>query len=382
MRIGIDARLWNETGVGRYVRNLVSNLVLINSRNEYVLFIHPSIRKGMNLSNVKCQMSIVDADFPWHSISEQVNFPKVLNMENLDLVHFPYFSVPIFYKRPYIITLHDLIVKNYATGRASTLPYPLYLAKRLGYKAVLSNAVRKSKKIIVPSNAVRDEVLKAFPSINSDKVEVIYEGGFGSNIKNKKFNLPAGKAGIKNIEREYFVRVGNYYPHKNIENLLFAFKMLINDFETRHVKLVLVGKKDFFFKKIEKLVLSLDLKENIIFLEDVDDQELISLYQNSKGVVVPSFMEGFSLTSVEALSVGSIVIASDIPVHREVCEACAIYFNPNDPDEIRKRMEEVFKLTKESRSELIKEGLEQSKKFSWKKMAKETLGIYKSQLNQ
>lgn len=373
MKIGIDCRLWGQpVGVGRYVRNLVSNLVHLDKKNEYILFAKFQDQNEIESVIHNTKFIIRKADISWHGLREQIELPKILNTHDLDLMHFPYFSIPFFYYKPFIVTVHDLIINRFNTGRASTLPYPLYLIKRLGYHAVLSNAVYRAKKIIVPSSAVKTDLLKTYSNINPDKVEVTYEGGFEDNLKSSILNLKS------KIEGEYFIRVGNYYPHKNVENLLFAFKMLINDYKTRNTKLVLVGRKDFFFKRIENLVSKLDLKENVIFLDNVSDEELTGLYRNAIATVVPSFMEGFSLTSVEALSVGSIVLASDIPVHREVCNGSAIYFNSNDPDEIRKRMEEVFKLSQASRDKLVREGKKRATQFSWKKMAFQTLKIYDS----
>lgn len=372
MKIGIDCRLWNETGVGRYIRNLVENLILIDKKNDYVLFVRSRDQEEIKFTVHNSKFIIHTTDIKWHTLGEQVLFPRILNEQNLDLVHFPYFSVPVFYNKPYVVTLHDLIVQKFSTGRASTLPYPLYLAKRLGYKAVLKNAVRKSKKIMVPSFAVKQDLMDEYKFLPEGKILVTYEGGFDFNIKNKKLN-------IKGIEEgKYFVRVGNYYPHKNVEHLLMAFKMLINDFETRNTKLVLVGKKDFFFKRIEKIIKSWDLTENVIFRDNITDDELLALYKNSIATVVPSFMEGFSLTAVEALSAESPVVASDIPVHREVCADTAIYFDPHDINDIKQKLNHAFMLTKESRAGFIEEGKKRAEKFSWDEMAKETLLVYNS----
>src|SRR3990167_10485190 len=106
MKIGIDGRLWNETGVGRYIRNLVENLQEIDKDNEYVLFMRSTdIQKWKMLASLRSgenrKWKVVPTDIRWHTISEQLKFPHILNKENLDLVHFPYFSVPVGYKRPF-----------------------------------------------------------------------------------------------------------------------------------------------------------------------------------------------------------------------------------------------------------------------------------------
>ena len=143
MKIGIDCRLWNETGVGRYIRNLVENLLVLDTKNEYVLFMRSEDSKKCKVQGARPK--IIEVDIRWHSVEEQVKFPQVLNKENLDLMHFPYFSVPIWYKKPFVVTIHDLIIHHFPTGKASTLPKPLYTVKHLAYKHVSAQAIKKAK---------------------------------------------------------------------------------------------------------------------------------------------------------------------------------------------------------------------------------------------
>ncbi len=98
MRIGIDARLWKETGVGRYIRNLVKELQVLDKANDYILFVRKTDYEKVitQIGNDKFKVKI--ADVRWHTIDEQLKLPQILNKENLDLVHFPYFSVPVGYK--------------------------------------------------------------------------------------------------------------------------------------------------------------------------------------------------------------------------------------------------------------------------------------------
>ncbi len=371
MKIGIDCRLWNQTGVGRYTRNLVINIAELGSKNDFVLFVRAEDRADVHAEVKKSNFKIVIVNIPWHGLDEQTQFPKILNSENLDLMHFPYFSVPFFYYKPYVVTVHDLIVNKFNTGRASTLPAPLYLAKRVGYHAVMANAVYRAKKIIVPSKTVKEDLLNTYLNVNSDKIIVTYEGGFESNLKLKTKNE-------KKVEGQYLLRVGNFYPHKNVEKLLTAFASFVYDSADKNIKLVLVGKKDYFYARIEKEIDKLHIGQNVEFFENVSDAELFGLYKNAAATIVPSFMEGFSLTTVEAMSTGSPVVVSDIPVHREICRDGAIYFNPEEVNDIKQKINFVFSLVPSSRKELIEEGEKQAKKFSWSKMARETLEIYEN----
>lgn len=368
MRIGIDGRLWSQTGVGRYIRNLVINLSNIDKKNSYVIFVGSKDLENVKEKIVNSKWKIVISDIKWHSLSEQTNFAKILNKYNFDLVHFPYFSVPIFYRKKYIITLHDLIGNKFKTGRASTLPYPLYLLKRQGYLFVLKNALKTSLKIIVPSNSVRNDLLSSYKNISAEKITVTYEGGFEDK------SLKESKALIK---EKYFLRIGNFYPHKNVENLLIAFKDFVSKPKYKDIKLVLVGKKDYFFKKIENQIKKLGLLESVIFIDNPSDENLLSLYKNAVATVIPSFMEGFSLTAVEAMSTGCPVVASDIKVHREICKDAALFFNPSEINDIKEKLEVILEDNAQG-EKIIQKGYQRVKYFSWEEMARLTLDIYES----
>lgn len=367
MRIGIDCRLWNETGVGRYIRNLISELVEIDKRNELVLFC-----LSEDVSSIKYKVSgrnckVVVADIRWHSVEEQIKFPEILYKENLDLVHFPYFSVPIFYTRPFVITIHDLILHHFPTGFASTLPLPIYWAKQAGYRFVIAQAVKRAKKIIAVSQATKNEIVDHL-GVNEKKIVVVYEG------TDKQLSTINYKLSNKFENEKYFLYVGNAYPHKNLEFLLESFQRFCQTGQ-EGVSLVLVGKEDFFYKKLKKHILKLGLAQNVLLFGQASDEELGSLYENALALVYPSRMEGFGLPILEAMSQSCVVLASDIPVFHEIGEDAIIYFNNEDRDGLSEKMQEV--VGKQGGFEkYVTRGLKRMKQFSWKKMAQETLAVY------
>ncbi len=368
MRLGLDVRLWNQTGVGRYIRNLVINLSQIDKKNNYFLFAMPDDFEQIE-KMVSSNFKVIKTNIAWHGVKEQVEFPKILNSHKLDLMHFPYFSVPIFYNGKFVVTVHDMIVNKFKTGKASTLPYPWYLVKRLGYNLVFSTAVRKAQKIVVPSNAVCNQLVSEYRNIK-EKIIITPEGGF-----EKEQGMESKKPFI---DSPYFLRVGNFYPHKNVEMLIKAFGLLLKEPHnfTNNPKLVLVGRKDYFYNNIKSLVESLGIESSVIFEENISDKDLAALYSNARATVVPSLMEGFSLTCVEALSCGGVVIASDIPVHREVCGDTAMYCNASDINDIKQKLEEALSLSRDERKIISGKAIKQASKFSWEEMAKNTLQIY------
>src|SRR6185369_7835758 len=364
MRIGIDGRLWSETGVGRYIRNLVWELQNLDKENEYVLFVTTGFKiQDLRLKNKNWK--VVETDIHWHSVAEQTKFPNILYKENLDLMHFPYFSLPILYAKPFVVTIHDLIINHFPTGKASTLPYPLYMVKRLGYKFVMDHAVKNSQKIIVPLNSVKEDVIKEF-DIPKEKVCVTYEG-VESRIKNQesrkntKYEIP---------DTKYFVYVGNAYPHKNLDFLIDGFGEFKKEF-TDDVKLILVGKDDFFYKRLRGRIERENI-ENIVLKHSVSDEELFALYANATAFVSASLMEGFGLSPLEAMSSSCPVLVSDIPSFREVCQDSAFYFDPKSVESLSHALDNVLSLDSKKRQEHIKNGLARVNDFSWKKMAEET----------
>lgn len=361
MKIGIDCRLWDETGVGRYIRNLVLNLQQLDRKNDYTLFVLSKDYDKFKIQNSK--FKIAKADVKWHSFEEQIKFPQILNREDLDLMHFSYFSVPIFYNRPFVVTIHDLIVNHFPTGHASTLPGPIYNFKRLAYKFVLNQAAKKAKKIIAVSNATKQDVIDNL-EINKDKITVTYEG------VEQKLVVSSQKLAVKG---KYFLYVGNAYPHKNLERLLEAFKMLDLD-----VNLVFIGKDDYFYKRLKNKSQEMGLSDKIVFKQNITDEELSGLYKNALALVFPSLMEGFGLPSLEAMANKCLVLASNIPALKEVCGDAAIYFDPYSVNDMIRKIKEVYSNNAYHYSDKKEKGLERVKKFSWQKMAKETLKIYES----
>lgn len=361
MKIGIDARLWNESGVGRYLRNLVTNLAAIDTKNEYVLFFKKNeyqtvVMPGENFRKVL-------ADIHWHSVAEQLLFPAILTKERCDVVHFPYFSVPIFYTRPYVVTIHDLILHHFSTGKATTLPYIFYKAKQLGYRYVINKAAHDAKKIFAVSKTTKQEIIDHL-HIPEEKIVVTYEG---VEVKKEKISTSAI------MSSPYFLYVGNTYPHKNVLVLVDAFAKAS---KTHIMHLVIVGKRDYFTAELERYVIEKEIK-NVHFLGYVSDNELASLYTGATAVVVPSLMEGFGLPAGEALARGCLVLLSNIPVHHEIIGEGGIYFDPQNSDKLAQMLLVVIK-EKNNYKSVVTKGVEKIRNYSWEKMTQETKNVYES----
>jgi len=178
-----------------------------------------------------------------------------------------------------------------------------------------------------------------------------------------------------NVKKPYLLYVGNAFPHKNLKRLIRAFKVVLSSKPS--LKLALVGKIDDFYKSLQDLCQELKIEKNVIFVGRISDEDLKWLYQNALIYVFPSFLEGFGLPGLEAMENGLPVVSSDSSCLPEIYGDAALYFNPQNTEEMVKAILELSN-NKELRDRLIKGGYKRIKKFSWRKCAQETLEIYKS----
>lgn len=178
---------------------------------------------------------------------------------------------------------------------------------------------------------------------------------------------------LMNLPEKYFLYVGNAYPHKNLERLLEAM-LQVTGYKSQ-VKLVLVGNEDYFYKKLKDKVKEMGLEDVIVFWGPADRKELANLYKNAIALVFPSLMEGFGLPAIEAMANGCLVMVSDIPVFHEVLGEAAVYFNQDDMNDLAEKMIDVIGEPEKYESFKTK-GFDQARRYSWQKLARQTLAIY------
>jgi glycosyltransferase involved in cell wall biosynthesis len=371
MRIGIDARFFGSIGkgLGRYTQKLIENLESVDSQNHYFIFLR---RENWDEYQPHSRnFTKVLADIPWYTLREQVQMPKIFKRCGLDLVHFPHFNVPITYKGKFIVTIHDLILFRYPTRRASTLSAPIYFIKTKVYHRVIKRAIEKSERIIAVSQHTKKDILKNF-RINPDKVVVTYEGV--DTIEKPLLDKPETVFKKYGIMRPYILYVGNAYPHKNLDRLILAFKEISRTHSGLH--LVLAGKEDYFYKRLKKFVATNNVS-GVIFPGHIAEDHLPALYREAKLYVFPSLYEGFGLPPLEAMARNAPVVSSNTSCLPEILGSAAYFFDPRGISETADAIEKVLENI-ELRKKLIAAGQQQIKKYSWQKMAEETLGIYKN----
>jgi len=358
-RVGIDARLINQTGVGTYTRNLLHFISELESDDiEFFIYL---------MKNDIDEYEWKDPNFikrstnsRWHSFQEQVFFWHQLVADNLDLMHFTYFSYPLLYRKPYIATIHDLTPLYFKTGRASTKNPLIYNIKYAGLTNTLTRQIHNAKAIITPTRYVKKQITQHFGEILSDKIETIYEG-----VDYELMKTAPNMSLLQKYGNNFFIYVGNFYPHKNVQSLIKAFSRIKGD-----EKLILVGPKDYFFTYIVPYITHLKQTNRIFFFNNPTRADSAFFYSHAKALIHPSLSEGFGLPIAEAIYFNLPIIASNIPVFKEILENHYISFNPISVDEITNAINFFLKTDK---TETSYENI--LSKLSFERMAEKTLEL-------
>ncbi len=380
MRIGIDARFYGAIGkgLGRYTEKLILGLEDFDQTNEYFVFL-----RHENFDAYEPQAKNfhkVLADFPWYGWREQILFPRLLSSFQLHLMHFPHFNVPLLYRRPFIVTLHDLILFHFPTIKASELPPFLYWIKYWMYRGVIASALARARALITVSEFTRRDIEKHYPNTRG-KILVTHEAAddFCTVLPEPVWREYLASLGLLEDSSTkavfpFALYVGNSYPHKNLELILEAASRFPNLF------FVLVGKEDYFYRNLRQKAERAH-QTNVLFAGFVPDELLDSLYQRARVYLFPSLYEGFGLPALEALTRGLPVLASDSSSLPEVLEEAALFFNPEKPATFFAGLETLLR-DEEKRASLRERGYRRAAQFSWKKMARETLNLYESILKK
>ncbi|HVE80883.1 MAG TPA: glycosyltransferase family 1 protein [Candidatus Dormibacteraeota bacterium] len=361
-KIVIDGRMLSWTGVGRYTHHLLEELQQLDKVNMYTVLVLPSDNWQPTASNFRR----VEANFKPYGLGEQAGLRRLLNRLQADVVHFTAPNSPLFYTGRRVTTIHDLTLIDYKNVKGSRL---LYEIKYQVFGMVMSRAVKSSMFVLTITDYVKSQLLERY-KIKHNKVHTTHLAADLKVIKPVK---------EKYINGPYLLYVGNFFPYKNIGQLIEALPGVVE--KNPNIKLVLVGREDYFQAQLKKQAKELGVEDKVVFTGFVSDQELAGLYQNATLYTFPSLSEGFGLPALEAMSYGVPIAAARASCLPEVLGASAEYFDPYNANDIAKTINSLLG-NKKRLSELKKAGPEHVKSFSWKRTAEQTLEVYRRALGQ
>jgi glycosyltransferase involved in cell wall biosynthesis len=361
--IVIDARTLGST-TGRYAERLLGCLAALPTEHHFTIL----VQAGFDQSSLPLPAAFqyVIANYPLNgSFREQIGLQRQLQQLHPDLVHFTMPQQPFFFSGKAVTTIHDLTGLRFRNPDTTRVASDV---KRLVFGKLIKHDAKRSRQIITPSEFVKRDVL-GFTGIDPNKITVTYEAA------DPIIAPPIALPGLEN--QQFIMYAGRPTPHKNLERLIEAFGLL----RAQHpdLLLVLVGKQDTNYQRIEASVHKQGSK-NIIFTGFVGDGQLRWLYEHCAAYAFPSLSEGFGLPALEAMAQGAPVAASNSTCSPEIYGDAAHYFDPTDVQAMADALNEVL-TDKILRDKLIAKGKIQAAKYSWRRMAEQTLATYESALS-
>ena len=324
MRVLIDGHMLgrNEGGNERYIKGLIKGL---SSVKNIKIRIYRSRRRG------------VITDFK----RVFVDLPREADKYKADIVHSTYIG-PLWGKGKLVLTVHDFLFWR--------SPEFFSLKERLMFSFLLPLCLERASAVVVPTNFVKRESLRFYPWLK-DKVFVTYEAADG--IFSQKLPIKTRKP--------YLLAFNSKNPKKNIGRVIDAFGIVRKNLP--QTELVVVGPH-------------VAAGEGVRFTENVGERRLAELYRGCECLIYFSLYEGFGLPIIEAFRAGAAVVASDIPVHREIAGDAALFAKPKSPNDLADNISKLLS-NPSLKAKLIRKGRERALQFSWKKTGEETTNIYR-----
>lgn len=363
MNIGIDTFGCDggESGVGSYILSLSKNLPKQTSCH-YEFFGHEVDRYTYNsgeTESVYTSVQIAQTEFIehlWHFFCSN----RFCKKQNYDAILFPAGHHIIRYpkKIPSFVVIHDIL--------SETL-------KHKKNRTVILYTLKKATKIIATSQYIKKNLISL--KIPQEKIEVIHNGIdhslFYPRPHNEEEIVSIQPFSIKKPYIIYASRISK--PEKKHIELINAFNVFKKKTGSNH-RLVLAGTEDDFAKNVHKMIEQSDFASDILVTGFFPHENFPELYSGAEASIFPSVTEGVGLPVLEAMASGIPVACSRGGSLTEMAGDCALYFNPDDPDDFAQAIEHIV-FNEKLRNQLIKSGLEWTKRFSWKKTAEKTIAL-------
>jgi len=412
MLIGIDgneANVKNRVGSGQYAYELLqqfakissyssSDLVRLGSREASLKVSSRQARTIKFLIHLK-QPPLPDLPKESENFKYKVFGPKKLWTQFALPLHLiftkkpnVFFStahyLPRFCLLPTVVTIHDLSFLHYPEMFRKSDLYQLKIGSRY--------SINKATHIIAVSQTTKNDIVKNY-HVDPAKITVTYEGYDQSRIKPQSESQINRMKKKYQIDGNYIIFVGTLQPRKNLERLIEAFEKLTRNQkpETRNLQLVIVGKRGWMYDQIFEQIKSLNLGQKVIFTDYVPNNDLPALISGAKAYILPSLWEGFGIPVIEAQACGVPVVVSNTSSLPEIVRAStskvgsdssevsfannavvsdsAVLINPESVQSIASGIKKA--LDPKIRSDLIKKGFTNIKRFSWGICAQQTLKI-------
>ena len=368
MRVCIDVSpaVHCRAGIGRYAKELTASLLSYDPKNQYVIFYNrPSYAKVPSPLDASPRIISRLSDKPWRMrvfLAHLAHVPQDGLFPCIDLFHATDNLIPCLTGLGKVFTLHDLAFR--------VCPETHTTLNRLFLSLMMPRFLNAADRIIADSESTKKDVMR-FYGVSGKKVEVIYPG------VSLSFQRVENRDRLKAVRRQYFLPerfilyVGTIEPRKNLPVLFEAFKAA----QCPEVKLVVVGKKGWYYNKILERLKPLNIEKDVVFTGFVPDEDLPGLMSLAEVFAFPSIYEGFGFPVLEAMACGVPVISSNASSLPEITLDSAILLAPTDVRSWGQALKSVIG-DPELKEEMRQRGYRRAGLFSWERTAVRTGRLY------
>lgn len=365
MRIALDVApiLDGASGIGFYVEKIAAALAAAGPAHEFLLVESswsgaarlenaplPRARNVSRLSLKAPQRLLLPAE---ESLGLRWRESRLL-ARGVDAYHGLGNVIPPFSRLPAAVTVHHIGVEPSA---------PLW--PRFFFDVLPRRSVARAQAVIAVSGHTARELLTRW-GVERWKVKVVHEGGPDPIFRPPQEPPPAA--------RPYVLHVGNLTARKNVPTLLRAFARVVERDPARPLRLLLAGRDGDDSAQARRLAARPPLAGRVEFMGPVPAQELSRLYQGAAAVAVPSLLEGFGFTVLEAMACGAPVVAARASSLPEVAGDAALLCDASAPEPLAEALARALD-DRELAAELRRKGPARAAAFTWEKAARQTLSI-------
>ena len=353
MRIGVDARqlCGEQTGVGRYLSGLIHEWAQRATSHEFVLYVPRPIEAAtVGLDARKFATRIVPGSGgTWW---EQVQLPRAMRADHLDVFFAPQYSAPLAVKTPTVVAIHDV----------SFAAHPEWYRTREGIRLrfLVRHSAANARAIVTISEFSRREIAEHL-NVAGERVRVIPPG------------VPDRRTSAGGVREPRLLFVGSIFNRRHVVDLIRAFAAIAR----RHpeASLDLAGDNRTFPREdLAAAIAGEQVGRQVRWHQYASDEQLADLYQRARAFAFLSEYEGLGLTPLEALAAGAPPVLLDTPVARESCGDAALYVDAGNLGLITRALETLL-FDEPTRARLLAAAPRVLDKYSWPRAGRETLSV-------
>jgi glycosyltransferase involved in cell wall biosynthesis len=375
MNIAIDALSASSYGGLHYLKDLVANILKVDQNTGYFIFVTKHNKQEFQFNGKNCHTLV--CSFAGYNILcrlmwEQVVLPFILRKYKIDSIFIPN-GIDIFFSPARTtICIQNMEVFLFRRYHNSMM---------LNIRCFILNILTKASlltcdNVITVSDFVKEYIEKRL-KISHRKIRRIYHGRDEDFLKPKTPEVLTMLSNKCEMKADYIFCASKMVRYSNLHNLIRAFD-IYNKKNSSNIRLLIAGGiwDKRYYAELQDLVRDKGLKGKMHFLGLVSHSDMPALFWNARLFAFPSTLEACPITLIEAMTSGSMIITSNVDPMPEHCKDAALYFDPDDVEDIASKLEmgtDDKQLNKTFRSKALR----RSGDFSWEKSAEETIEVLK-----